>query len=194
MGDMAKEVVERYGIKQPYFLYVANFCSGKDQKLALRSFYELQSPEADLVLIGSEKNSYFEEMQELQKQLEAVCPQHGKVHMLAGISREDTVALIQGAYTCLMSSNNEYLPITIIEGMACGKPFISTNVGVVSKLPGGVIASEPEDLTYWMKYFLEHEEMVRQMGEIARRYVRENMYLEDKVKQLEAVLGGEYVV
>jgi hypothetical protein len=67
-------------------------------------------------------------------------------------------------------------------------------VGVVSKLPGGVIASEPEDLTYWMKYFLEHEEMVRQMGEIARRYVRENMYLEDKVKQLEAVLGGEYVV
>jgi glycosyltransferase involved in cell wall biosynthesis len=190
MGDMAKDVVESYNIKQPYFLYVANFCSGKDQKLALRIFYELKLPEVELVLIGSEKNSYFEEMQELQKQLEADNPQHGQVHMLVGISREDTIALIQESYTIFMSSNNEFLPITIIEGMACGKPFISTNVGVVSKLPGGVIASEPEDLTYWMKYFMEHEEMVKQMGQIARQYVRENMYLEDKVKQLEEVLGG----
>jgi glycosyltransferase involved in cell wall biosynthesis len=183
-------VAQKYGIKKPYFIYVANYCVGKDQKLALQSFYRMKNSEAELVLIGSSENAYLNELKQLDNQLREKNPKHGKTHILTGISREDTVSLIREAYACLMSSNNEYLPITIIEAMACGKPFISTNVGVVSKLPGGVIASEPEDLTYWMEYFLGHEDMAEQMGQIAYRYVRENMYLEDKVRQLEAVLKG----
>lgn len=179
-----------YEIRNRYFIYVANFCSRKDQKLALRSFLKLKSPDAELVLVGSQKNSYYEELLKLKSELEQENPQHGQVHILVGISREDTIALIRNCYACLMSSNNEYLPITIIETMACRHPYISTNVGVVSKLPGGVIATEPDDLSYWTKYFIEHEETVEQLGQIAYQYVRENMYLADKIKQLEDVLNG----
>jgi glycosyltransferase involved in cell wall biosynthesis len=191
VAEEDESVLQKYDVRAPYFIYVANFCSRKDQKLAVQSFYRMKNQGAELVLIGSTENGYLRELKELEVALREKNPKHGKVHMLAGISRQDTVSFIRKSYACLMSSNNEYLPITIIEAMACGKPYISTNVGVVSKLPGGVIASEPEDLTYWMEYYLNHFQMVEQMGQIASQYVRENMYLEDKVRQLECVLIGE---
>ena len=73
--------------------------------------------------------------------------------------------------------------------MACDKPFISTNVGVVAKLPGGVIANDKEDIQYWLKYFLNHEDLVNNLGNIAGEYVRQNMFIDDKIKQLETLIN-----
>jgi len=181
-------VLDKYDIRAPYFIYVGNYCSRKNQKLALRSFYEMENSKAELVLIGSAENEYVKELRELKQCLDEQYPLHGKVHVLTNVSREDTISLIKRSYACVMSSNNEYMPLTIIESMACGKPYISTNVGIVPQLPGGVVVSKKEYLSYWMSYYLEHPSYVETMGLIAKEYALEYMCLEDKVSQLEEVL------
>ena len=104
------------------------------------------------------------------------------------ISREETVSLIRNSYACFMSSMNEYFPITIIEAMAAGKPFISTNVGIISLLPGGNIAHNTNELSYWLEFYSKNCEYVLQMGNIASKFAFDNLQLEDKILQLEKIL------
>ena len=183
-----KLVVEELGVKNKYFLYVANFCPRKDQMLALESFYKIDSQDFELVLVGSKDNDYLQSLLKRKQELDKEYNVNKDVKIFVGLTREKTVSLIRECYTCLMTSNNEYLPITIIEAMACGKPYISTNVGVVAKIPGGVIANEREDISYWLSYFIGHPKYVEDMGTIAKTYVRENMYIDDKVRQLEEII------
>lgn len=187
--DTDKTVVKDLGIGDRFFLYVANFCAGKDQMLALKNFYQLNEKDNELVFVGSKDNEYLQGLIERKNQLDMEYSTEKKVKFITELPRNKTVSLIRECYACLMTSNNEYLPITLIEAMACNKPFISTNVGVVAKLPGGVIANEGEDIVYWMRYFINHPQFVEDMGKIAGTYVRENMYIEDKIKQLENLIG-----
>lgn len=187
--DTDKTVVKDLGIGDRFFLYVANFCAGKDQMLALENFYQLNEKDIELIFVGSKNNEYLQGLIERKNQLDMEYSTEKKVKFITELPRNKTVSLIRECYACLMTSNNEYLPITLIEAMACNKPFISTNVGVVAKLPGGVIANEGEDVAYWMRYFINHPQFVEDMGKIAGTYVRENMYIEDKIKQLENLIG-----
>ncbi len=187
--DADKTVVKDLEIGDKYFLCVANFCARKNQMRALESFYQLNEKRIELIFVGSDDNAYLQELIKRKGQLDKESGTEKKVKFITGLSRNKTVSLIRECYACLMTSNNEYLPITLIEAMACNKPFISTNVGVVAKLPGGVIANEGEDVVYWMNYFINHSQFVEDMGKIAGTYVRENMYIEDKINQLEDLIG-----
>lgn len=183
------KMVRDLEIHEPYFLYVANYCTGKNQLFALEEFYQLEESNVALVFVGSKDNAYVQGLKKRKKELDRENKCNRKVYFFIGLPRRETVALIRECYACLMTSNNEYLPITIIEAMACNKPFISTNVGVVAKLPGGVIANDKEDIQYWLKYFLNHEDLVNSLGNIAGEYVRQNMFIDDKIKQLETLIN-----
>ncbi len=187
--DADATVVKDLGIGDTFFLYVANFCARKDQMLALENFYQLDEKDTELIFVGSKDNEYLQGLIKRKNQLDKEYGIGKKVKFITELPRNKTVSLIRECYACLMTSNNEYLPITLIEAMACNKPFISTNVGVVAKLPGGVIANEGEDVAYWMNYFINHPQFVEDMGKIAGIYVRENMYIEDKIDQLENLIG-----
>lgn len=188
ISDQDERVKAEFGIEHPYFIYVANYCTRKDQKLAIQTFCAMNDDKSELVLIGSQENGYVAEVRKKLEEMDKVYPNHGKVHVMVGIDRSKTISLIKMCFACLLSSNNEYFPITIIEAMACGHPFISTNVGVVSKIPGGVIAAEPENLTYWMKYFTENKAYVEQLGNIAKEYAYENMLIEKQIGQLDELV------
>ncbi|MBE6909141.1 MAG: glycosyltransferase family 4 protein [Ruminococcaceae bacterium] len=180
-----ESIPAKYGIEKRYFLYVGNYCAAKNQMKAVRLFAQAACPDTDLVLIGSTENDYAKSVRALIETQKAT---EGKVHLLTGISREDTVELIKNSYACLLTSENEYLPITIIESLAAGKPYISTNVGVVPQLPGGVVGHNDEELTYWMRYFASHEDYVQQLGEIGHTYAVENCMPRDKVRKLEKII------
>lgn len=49
--------------------------------------------------------------------------------------------VISEALLVLSTSITEVLPLLLLEAMACGTPFISSNVGVVSELKGGLVAN-----------------------------------------------------
>ena len=179
---------KKYGIKSRYFLYVANFYKNKNQIAALRAYYKTNIENIDMIFVGSDKDEYFEKLEQMNQILEAEDRLKHNVKILYRISREDTISIIKNAYAIVLSSDSEYLPITILEGLAAGKPYISTNVGVVPLLPGGVIAHDNRELVYWMEYYAGHSEYVDKLGKIGREYAERELCIDDKVDQLKEVI------
>lgn len=100
-------------------IMVAGFREQKDQKTLIKAYSEL-SDSHHLLLVGS--GELEEECKILAKSLGI----ENRVHFL-GI-RTDVPQLLHSADVVIMSSHYEGLSLSSIEGMACGKPFIATDV------------------------------------------------------------------
>lgn len=183
--------LKKYYIDKPYFLLVANFDTRKNQKEALLSYYNSEINKCTLVFIGSTRNKYAEELEDMNEQLSSKYPCKEKPLILYNISREDTRMFIKASYAILMVSQNEFFPITIVEGMASRKPFISSNVGMVSKLPGGNIYHDTDELNYWLNYYQLQQEYVYKLGQIAYDYADKNMRINVQIRRLENILLSE---
>lgn len=182
-GPTDKTVLDKYHITSPYYIYVANYSANKNQIRAVSAYLKSGCTDIDLVLVGSSPNRYYSRV----KALIDASPCRDRIHLLAAIPREDTIALIKNAYASLLTSRSEYFPITLIEGMACGKPFISTDVGVVKHLPGGVVCKTDRELAYWLRYDQDHPSDVAQQGALAKEYARSQCYLPHILDQVEAI-------
>ncbi len=105
----------------------------------------------------------------------------------------------------VLSSLNEGTPVALIEAMAAGKPFISTNVGGVKDLVAGkgsvhvgengeqfivydngilVESQDVEGLCGALRYLVNHQEHGRQMGKIGRSLALENFGLDRLVNDV----------
>ena len=170
-----------------YFLYVGNYCERKNQKMALETFYKMNDKGIGLVFIGSKKNKYCIKLKDLKEKLDLTYGDR-KVCILYNLTRKDVFEYTKNSYSCIMSSNNEYYPITIIEALALGKPFISTNVGIIKYLPGGIVVNNEVEMKNWMEFFCENEDYVEDMGKIGKKYVHKKLKKDDKVNELENIL------
>lgn len=182
-GPTDKTVLDKYHISAPYYIYVANYTANKNQLRAVSAYLKSGCTDIDLVLIGSAPNRYYSKV----KTLVDASSCRDRIHLLASIPREDTIGLIKNAYASLLTSRSEYFPITLIEGMASGKPFISTDVGVVNHLPGGVVCKTDQELAYWLHYDQDHSSDVAQKGALAREYARSLCYLPHILDQVEII-------
>lgn len=185
-GPTDKTVLDKYHITSPYYIYVANYSANKNQIRAVSAYLKSGCTDIDLVLVGSSPNRYYSKV----KALIDASPCRDRIHLLAAIPREDTIALIKNAYASLLTSRSEYFPITLIEGMACGKPFISTDVGVVRNLPGGVVCKTDQELADWLRYDQDHPSHVVQQGALASEYARSQCYLPHILDQVEAICNS----
>lgn len=178
--------------QKKYMIYVANFDTRKNQKMCLRAFYLAKLPDDfQMILIGSSKTDYYHELKKYEAQLEK---QFGKrnVKILTDIPREEIARYVSEATFYVMSSRWEAFPISIVEAMAVGIPFISTDVGVTRYMPGGVIAKSVEDMAYWMEVLSTQVECCNKLGESGREYAQKQMTIEKKVDELENRLLSIY--
>lgn len=176
--------------KKKNFLYVGNYCDRKNQELALKAFYDADLIDFGLVFIGSQKNDYCNKLINLNNSLKNQYGNHN-VEILYGVPREKISEYTKNAYACVISSNYEYYPTTIVESLAAGNPFISTDVGIVNLLPGGVIANTQEEISYWIEFFARNEEYKTELGKAGRNYALKNLRIETKVSSLEDIIRGE---
>ena len=126
-------------------LYVANYCDRKDQKKAVRVFRQAGLKDATLVLIGSALNDYAEEARQLDREMQAQYPA-GKVVFLEKLNRRQTCAAYRAADLFLLTAWAETQPIVLMEAMASHTPWLSTDVGCVAELPGGLVVRTEEEL------------------------------------------------
>lgn len=174
--------------KQPYAICVSNYIPRKNQEMLLEAFYQSQaSKQMKLVLIGSSKTPYYEHLQKRNKELQKKYGKR-KVELLTGISREKTIEYVRNASVYLMSSTWEAFSISLIEAMAAGTPFISTDVGVARYLPGGVIANTSEEIAYWLDVLYENSNVRKSLARAACAYYFKNLTVEGKITQLNQVL------
>ena len=176
--------------KKKYFIYVGNYCDRKNQELALKAFYDANLKDFGFIFIGSKKNDYCKKLISLNEKLQEKQGNHN-IKILYEVPREKISEYTKNAYACVISSNYEYYPITIVESLAAGNPFISTDVGIVKFLPGGVIANTQQELSYWMEFLGHNREYTFELGKAGRNYASKNLKIESKVKALEEIIQGE---
>lgn len=171
-----------------YAICVANYIPRKNQELILRAFYAADTgTEMGLVLIGSEQSPYYTKLIELNKILRK---KYGEkdVQILSDVSRDDTIQYIRNATVYLLGSKWEAFPISIVESMAAGIPYISTDVGCVRFLPGGVIAKNEDEMAYWISLYIKDENVRQHLGNMGREYASKHMSIHRKTEQLEELL------
>ena len=181
--------------KDKIVLSVANYCDRKNQALSLRAFRKANVPNSAMVFIGSDFNDYSESLIRLDKKLEAQYP-NGKTLILQGITRDETFSAYKACDVFLLTARSETQPIVIIEAMAAGKPWVSTDTGCVKAMTGGLVGKTESQLVRIIQNYLSNENFRHDMGMKGKKAATEQhgqaLYLERYEHLLKNLLGVAY--
>ena len=146
--------------------------------------------DSELIFIGSKRNAYYEMV---KKYADEYNSKHSDKSMrcLVGICRTEMIELLHKADVCVLSSYSEHVPMTILEAMAAGKPFVSTNVGLVKELPGGIVCQDKNKMATCFKELYDSEELRKKLGSEGRVYADEHCRQSEAVKRLESIMNGD---
>lgn len=162
------------GIKSSnYILNIATLCDRKNQLLLIDVFAKAKLQDCALVIIGTEKNDYY------HKLVKKAC----RVSMCYGceikifdksIPRTMFPSIIRDAKLFVVTSKWEEYPITLVETMAIGTPFLSTPVGNAHTLPGGVTSRSNKELPILLNTLYSDNRRLKRMGIMAKEYAKMN--------------------
>lgn len=128
---------------------------------------------------------------ELREEMEqAISPMRGSFHLLGW--RNDVATVYAAADMVLLTSDNEGMPVALIEAGMAGKPSISTRVGSVAEVirheeTGLVSSDDVGELASHTVRLLGDPELRFQMGESARRWTTASFGVERLVADTESM-------
>lgn len=148
---------------QHLLLNVANYCDRKNQLATLRDFMAANRDDATLVFIGGEFNDYHREMVREQETLQRQFPK-ARVLCLEKIPKDEIYAAYQAADVFLLGAKQETQPLAILDAMAAGAAFVSTDTGCVRDFPGGLVVPAGEATTSVINRLLDDAALRKQLG------------------------------
>lgn len=137
-----------------FFLCVANYFLGKNHEMALKAFTQAHISGSTLVFIGSSLGEYGNRVREDWNQMKGKFPTLD-VRFYENVDRHRVISAIRSCDIAILASKTEAQPLTILEAMACSKPFICTNVGCVSEFKGGIVVESLEEMVAHMQRLAE---------------------------------------
>ena len=179
-----ERVKNEFGRNEVRFIYVANYDSNKNQKYVLEAFYRSEIKDASMLFVGSKKNSYYQEVVDLNSMLER---EYGKrqINFMYNQPRENIPDLLRASDVFVCGSIKEEYPIMLCEAAAEGLPVISTRVGHAASMPGIIVADTQEEMAAAMRTLYYNREERIKRGELLQNYAKENYVIDEKVKWLD---------
>lgn len=173
----------------PLLLCVANYGDRKNQAMALRAFRHAQIKNGTLVFIGSEFNEYSVQLKQLDLSLQADFPA-GRVLLLEKVCRDMTCAAFRAADLFVLSAKAETQPIVLLEAMASRTPFLSTNVGRIAELPGGVAVRDEAEMAAKMRELIDQPSLREELASRGWEACRNTYDWERVVEAYDRLLSG----
>jgi glycosyltransferase involved in cell wall biosynthesis len=149
-------------------LCVGRFTEEKNQRSLLRAVLQLRSVGISVVFVGPEHNDYADR---LLREWQASLNKSGECKIFSALSRRDTLRAIKTADILVSTSKTECQPIVILEAMAFGVPFLSTNVGCVDALKGGLVAASFSDLVDGLAKLVSDRALRHDLGSAGRSHI-----------------------
>lgn len=170
-----EEVLDRYGIKKPYLLYVATMYPHKNHERLLQAFRQLidendRWSNLQLVLVG--KVDFFSDrvkrqVEELGLSQRVILP--GYLSTNGYTPDEDLRVLYQHAVAYVFPSLKEGFGIPILEAWSAGLPVVASNASSIPEVGGdAVLYFDPyntDDITKKIKRIITDEKLRRDLVE-----------------------------
>ncbi len=158
---------------EDYYLYIGRISTEKGIKTLVDAVLKGEVDSGRLKIVGD--GPLIDEL----KQHVKVKNNNGLIEFLGHKSHEEVIKLIKNSkFVILPSEWYENYPFVIIETFACGKPVIGSRTGGIPELikdtERGLLfkMGDLEDLMATIKYLLINPDIVREMGENARAFVK----------------------
>lgn len=177
---------ENDGIKKARVINVGTYCERKNQIKCMEIFYRADTQEYELVLIGQDANRYYKKLLKKKKEFDRRFG-YRKVHILYGLNRKETAQYVRQSKIYLLTSITEMFPVSLLEAMAAGCAFVSTDVGVDRYLPGGITARRTKKLVGGLNALLK-EEMRKDYARQGAAFAGKNCRQDIQVRKLEGIL------
>ncbi len=176
-------------VPQKYLINVSNYLERKNQEKGMELFLKANiSPECELLFIGSGKNAYYEHLTQKYAKYCQNNPNAKKVRFLYGIPRNQIATYVKKASAYLMTSRWEAFPISLVESMAAGTPFISSDVGIVKYLSGGKVCHTDAEMIQWIEKLMTDDTTNQALGNAGKTEAQKRYSIHDKVDAFEKLL------
>lgn len=169
-----------------YILCVGNYVYPKNQEMSLRAYYQ-SGTRLPMVYIGGSRTDDYYHLVALRDDLDC---RYGKrdVKIMTDVPREHMAGVFSHSCFFIMSSIYEKQPVAVFEAMASKKAFISTSVGCVRYLPGGILADSVDEMAAAIKTLSDDECMRTSLAGRGYEYAVRNCNLHSNVKKFETRL------
>lgn len=177
-------------LNEEYAICVAYYSDVKNQLGIVQEFFKANvNRKIDLVFIGTEKNDYYKKLSAIADSLMKDNPNR-RVHLLVKVDRRDIPGAVENAVMYLCGSKREAFSISLIESMASGTPFIGTDVGNTSCLPGGIVISDISKMHEAIEKMMMDDYQRKELAELGIQYARENCRADIAVHRLVDIIEG----
>ncbi len=166
-------------------LCVGRFTKEKNQQALMRAVRELDLVGVSVIFVGPQQNEYADG---LLSEWRSTPRPSGECKIFSALSRRDTLRAIKTADLLVSTSKTECQPLVILEAMAFGVPFVSTNVGCVDELRGGLVASSFADLVDGLAKLVSDRTLRHHMGSAGRAHIESTFTTAVVEQQLSAVV------
>ena len=170
-----------------YILCISNYIANKCQIDIIKSFAKLKDPDCALVMIGSKQTAYYKKVKLFS---EKIREEKGKeILLLSNIDRNLFPSIISRAHLFVMASRHEEYPLSLVEAMACGTPFLSTNAGCSRLLPGGATVVDRDDFPVFMNVMVSDRTILKRLSMLGKLYAKDNCTVSCVVNQFDKILS-----
>ncbi|MEW6001827.1 MAG: glycosyltransferase family 4 protein [Nitrospirota bacterium] len=174
---------KKYGINTPYLLLtVSNHQIVKRHEFIIDAFSKMKNKESTLVILSSRAEGCFKKCKSSSE------ISNGRIILITNIPRRDVISAYFSADIFLFASKIECFPLTIIESLGAGVPFISTPCGNVPDLPGGIIIGSSEEMARTADKLLEERDYRCKLGEEGKRFCHEHFTWDHIIEQYEDLI------
>ncbi len=163
----AKAIVnKKYGINDPYFLFVGSLFKRRNIPTMLKAFQKFQNKSKNykLVLIGNDADAP-PSVSSLIKSLDL----ENKVLYFDYVNEDDLLLFLQAAYCFIYPSTYEGYGLPLMESLACGTPGIRTDAETLQEIAGdGAMEVSPlneDNLSNAMVQLAEQPELRKEWSE-----------------------------
>lgn len=183
-----------HGIPDDTFLFlcVANYSPRKDQAYAARAFRKAAIPNSRLVFIGSEINKHAEKFMAVDRAL-AAPNEENHVLWLEKIDRSSTLDALESCDAFVLSALHEAQPISLLEAMRAGKPWVARKSGCIQIMEGGICVTSVTAMAKAMNALAKDPKLQNRLASAGSEAVAKN-YNRDTYTQRYIALAEELLV
>lgn len=132
-GQVEEHLIKRFGLSNPYVLFVGTLTVRKNLERALKAFVVLRERFPDLLFVLAGPRTW------KQTPVERILKRHNlhdRVRLTGPLTDIDLSALYNGAELFVFPSLYEGFGLPPLEAMACGTPVVASNVSAIPEVTG----------------------------------------------------------